>query len=304
MGALRAVSNAWRKNAPELSALWNGALPEFVTARRPADTPGGVAVFCYHLVESGQLEADLQFLKDNDYQTLGADEFIDHLVAGRAVRPRSVLLTFDDGPRNFHALAFPALRRYAARALVFIAPGLHRGADDAGVNAEQQRPMTWEELREIHASGLVDLQSHTFESRFVPRWPMPAPLAGCLPAIETARRGVAMDLATDLQRSRQLLERELPGLAATHLSFPMYVGTAAAVETARAAGFRACYWGYLAGRPLNRPGESPFMISRMSEEFLRRLPGTGRIGLAQLARQRLARIQTARRWRRQFGSAD
>ena len=41
--------------------------------------------------------------------------------------------------------------------------------------------MTWDELRELHASGLVDVESHTYESRYVPEWPVPIPLDGVAP---------------------------------------------------------------------------------------------------------------------------
>jgi peptidoglycan/xylan/chitin deacetylase (PgdA/CDA1 family) len=247
-------------------------------------------------VEPEQLQADLEFLRTNGYRTLSGDEFLDHLNGAGAIPERSVMLTFDDGPRNFYAVAFPLLRRFSARAIAFIAPGLHAepGADDLLAD----RPMNWRELEEIHATGLVQFQSHTLESRFVPEWPAPVPLAGCLPKLEQARRGRPLDLREDLVRSRELLEARLRGACVDHLSFPMYLGTPAAVDIARSLGFRACYWGLIPRRPLNRAGDSPFFVSRMSDEFLRRLPGERRVSIRQLIRERMHRVQLARAWRR------
>jgi len=296
---LSRLRDGWRKNAPELIGLFSGALPAFVAASRPADVLEGIPVFCYHLVEAAALRRDLEFLRRNGYRTLGAPAFLDHLEGGTSVSPRSVLLTFDDGPRNFFDVALPLLREFQAQALVFAAPGLH--ADDDPAEEQRDRPMTWRELGVAHRSGLVDVQSHTLESRYVPQWPAPAALAGCAPALEAQRRrATALPLAMDLARSQWLLEERLPGAVVRHLSFPMYHGTEEAVALARSLGFRACYWGYREGRPLNTAGQSPFYVSRLSDEFVRRLPGDGRASLLDLARERARRIRAARHWARRY----
>jgi hypothetical protein len=160
--------------------------------------------------------------------------------------------------------------------------------------------MTWQELELAHASGLVSFQSHTLESRFVPTWPTPVPLSGCDPSLEAARRRAPLTFEEDLLASRRTLEQRLPGARVDQLAFPMYLGTQASVESARRLDFTACYWGLIPGRPLNRKGDSPFFVSRLSGEFLRRLPGRGRSSLRDLAGERIRRIRTARAWRRRF----
>jgi peptidoglycan/xylan/chitin deacetylase (PgdA/CDA1 family) len=291
------LRDSWRKNAPELTGLLNGALPAFVLQRRPATKLSGVPVFCYHLTEPQSLEADLTFLAQNGYRTIGTAELMEYLAGERKLPDPSVVLSFDDGPRNFHDVAFPLLERYRARAVAFIAPGLH-GEADADV---PDRTMTWHEIAAIHASGLVEFQSHTLESRFVPGWPAPAALSGCDPALEARRRrSTALPLAEDLAASQRAIESRLPGARVDQLCFPQYLGTPESIEVARSLGFRGCYWGLVAGRPLNGPGDSPFHIGRLSDEYLRRLPGTGRVGLTDLLKQRTHRSRTAAAWRRRY----
>ena len=298
MAAIRALSDAWRKNGPEFRGLFNGAIAEFVTARKPKDLLDGLPVFCFHLVEAEQFEGDLAFLARNGYQTLRGQDLVDYLHGRRTPSDRSVLLTFDDGPRNFHDVAFPLLARYRAHAIAFIAPGLHATA--AEEEDTEARPMTWEEIIRIQESGWVEFQSHTTESRFVPDWPTPVALAGCKPALENGRRGKPLPFRDDLLRSRALIEARLAGAAVNQVAFPMYLGTEGAIEEAKALGFEACYWGLLPGRSLNRPGDSPFHVSRMSDEFLRRLPGVGRTSLRELLRRRANVIRAARAWRQKF----
>jgi polysaccharide deacetylase len=299
MSIRKVIGDAWRKNSTELVGWFNGSLPAFVTARKPRELDG-VPVFCYHLVRPEQLEADLEFLRRNGYHALTADAFLAYLNGWAAISPRAVVLTFDDGPRNFYEVAYPLLRKHETAAVAFIAPGLHT---DAGSRDDtSDRPMTWQEIREIHDSGWVAFESHTMESRYVPDWPRPAPLAGCAPAIEAARRRPPRPFAEDVFASRAAIAARLPGSTVEHLSFPMYHGSESAVREAESSGFRACHWGLVPGRPLNRRGDSPFQISRLSDEFVRRLPGERRASLGDLCGERLRRARAARAWRRRFGA--
>ena len=298
MAIVKALQDVWRKHESEVRGLFNGAYPDFVTSSRPTDVGPGIPVFCYHIVEPDEFEADLAHLERNGYRTLRGQELLEYLRGERTLPERAVLLTFDDGPLNFFQVAFPLLQRFGARATAFIAPKLH--VDSDAEQATEARPMTWEEISAIHASGLVEFQSHTLESRFVPKWPRPAGLSGVRWSIESPRRGDALPLRADLECSRQMIEARLPGLRVNQLAFPMYLGTPDAIDDARAAGLEACYWGLRPGRALNAPGDSPFHVSRMSDEFLRRLPGVGRISVRELMRVRMRRIQAARAWRRQY----
>lgn len=300
MGAIVARLGAmWRKN-PEVAGLWSGALPDFVTSHAPQEPLDGLPVFTFHLVEAQSLERQLAYLRRNDYHFVSGRELLGHLGGQCRLPERSALLTFDDGPRNFHDVALPLLEQYRASAIAFVAPGLH--ADSYGDDdASEARPMTWSELRAVHASGLVEVQSHTLESRFVPRWPAPAPLAGVAPRIETPRRGPPRAFADDLAASRDELQSRLTGAVVDQLAFPMYVGTEGAVATAIALGFRACHWGLLPKHPLNPVGSSAFRISRVSDEFVERLPGEGRCSFADLVARRLQRSRAASAWRSRYG---
>jgi peptidoglycan/xylan/chitin deacetylase (PgdA/CDA1 family) len=279
---MRFLRERWEKNWPELRAAARRGVPSFVFAASPPELDGGVPVFFYHAVTTEGFAADLRFLRENGYATLDADGLLAHLGGERPAPPRSVVLTFDDGGSLLHRIVFPLLREFGQRAVAFVAPRFH---GDACIGAGREpRPCTWDELREMAASGVVDVQSHTLEHRYLPRWPEVVPLTGI--AQDYLRcLGAPLSVGEDIRRSREVLEAEL-GRPVRHLAFPRFDGTAEAVRLGREAGFEGFWWGMQPGRPLNRPGDDGGHVVRLSGEFVRRLPGRGRASLRSILRRR------------------
>ena len=158
-------------------------MPGFVLGRqrRHADR---VPVFVFHDVAPEPFERQLQFLRFNGYHTLGSDELAESLVHQDSPNG-AVALTFDDATWTFWTFAFPLLRRYGFRAILFaisaLVPDDHRrypNLDDVAVGqyaladldlrAKAQPLCTWRELAAMHASGLVDIQSHSATHALVP----------------------------------------------------------------------------------------------------------------------------------------
>jgi peptidoglycan/xylan/chitin deacetylase (PgdA/CDA1 family) len=297
------LRDTWRKNGPEaISALTRG-LPEFVMSRAPGEL-SGIPVFCYHAISRTAFESHLQFLQANQYSTLSADEFRSAL--GRAERKagqasgsrRLVVLTFDDGLLNLYDTVFPLLRRYGIRVVAFIAPAFHASSAPDGPDRSASRSLptcSWREIEEMHASGMVDFQSHTFEHRLVPCWPRGAPLSGTSDSACDRLRGHALSIADDLARARDLIESRL-GKRVRHLAFPLYNGTADAVRIGRTCGYEAFYWGVRPWKPITAPGDDFSCIVRLSGEFLPRLPGRGRVPLRAILRERYT-AHAPRWWR-------
>lgn len=290
---MKALRSSWEKNWPELRCAAAGGMPAFVTSRRSIEDDTGVPVFCYHLVTHASFERDLSHLSQGGYVTLDADALLAHVRGERAAPRKAVVLSFDDGAVNLYRVVYPLLQRFSMKAVAFIAPRFHGNTNDA----TDARCCTWDELREMHASGVVDVQSHTYSHRYVPRWPEPAMLLGPDAERVEAMRGEPMDLAEDLSRAKQVIETRLDKHV-RHLAFPRYNGSAAAIEVGRSLGYEAFWWGVLPHRPLNRPGDPATHIVRLSGEFVRRLPGPDRRPLTAILAERygssLRRVLTRR----------
>ena len=93
----------------------------------------------------------MQYLADNGYTTLTMGE-VHAILAGQLPLPeRPIALTFDDGYRDFYTAAWPVLKRHGFKATNYVITGY------IGWDAY----LTWEMIRELDASGLVEIGAHT-----------------------------------------------------------------------------------------------------------------------------------------------
>ena len=197
-----------KKSIKNLREIASTAL-DLVLLRYPGFVYGescsrAMPVFCFHRAEPESFEAMLAFLDTNGYVTLDADQYY-ALVTGREGVPHNaVVLTFDDGWGSLWSIGFPLLKKYGVKIVVFLPSGrIERGGcgpnlDDprAGACPEDEalgrdrsaHPfLTWEEIAVMHASGLVDFQSHSYSHGLVYRGPKvvdfasPAMLEKCNP---------------------------------------------------------------------------------------------------------------------------
>ncbi len=82
----------------------------------------------------------------------------------------------------------------------------------------------------------------------------------------------------------------LLGPAAGQTLCPPYApGGDLAVQAAKEAGVRACFWGVRFGKRINGPGDDPFYRVRIKADFVERLPGRDRMSLAAVYGAKLRR---------------
>lgn len=265
-------------------------MPAFVAARRPAPLAQAVPVFVFHDVERGAFEADLRFLRDNGYTAIAADALLAHLQGSQAAPPGAVVLTFDDGAASLYDVVFPLLAAYGFSAVAFVAPRYHDAAESCP--GSRPRPCTWAEIREMHDSGWVDFQSHSLEHRHVPRWPEAVPLTGVARDFMNCLQP-PLHMEEDFRQSREVLEGRLRK-AVRHLAFPRADGSDEAVRAGKRAGFSGFWWGLQRRHPVNAPGDDGSRMVRLSGEFIRRLPGSGRRPLSHILAARYS--AAVRRW--------
>jgi len=100
-------------------------------------------------------QKQMAYLYDKRMKTLTIDELF--LKESSSAGEGAVCLTFDDGWRGNYLHAYPVLQEYGLKATFFIATDL----------IGKQFYMTWEDIKEIAASGM-SIQSHTVTHRPLP----------------------------------------------------------------------------------------------------------------------------------------
>ncbi len=144
------------------------AEPAPVTAQsKPAARQVRVPILMYHYVRTNPIARDLVgadlsvepqsfaremlMLSKAGMHTITFDDLYAALTQGHELPPHPVVLTFDDGYEDFYTAAFPVLQALQMKATSFVITG----------KAGWKGYMTWDQMREIDRSGLVQFESHT-----------------------------------------------------------------------------------------------------------------------------------------------
>jgi hypothetical protein len=135
-----------------------GCYPAFLFGGSPGSL---LPVFHFHDVTREWLEPRLQYLVENGYRTVTSDEIARLAIDRVSPGSRAVALTFDDGWASAWTVAMPLLRQYGLRAILFAIPGRITEAEDHGPF------VTWTQLRAMHESGVMDIQSHTWSHAMI-----------------------------------------------------------------------------------------------------------------------------------------
>ncbi len=145
-----------------------GQHPSFVYQRLPYIPENEIPVYAFHNISAGTFENQIKYLAENNYRSIGADELYAVIRNGRSKQDKIVALTFDDGLKSLYDVAWPILKKYDFTGISFIAPGRildkRNPAEDKTI-ADQF--CSWDEIAQMHESGIFDFQSHTMHHHTV-----------------------------------------------------------------------------------------------------------------------------------------
>lgn len=128
-----------------------------------------VADQTYLAVRTDQLIAQLQWLKKNNYQPVNVDQILTAQKGGTPLPPKAVLLTFDDGYKDFYTRVVPLLRSFQWPAVLApVGSWIQTPSDQPVIFGDEPAPralfLNERELREAAKSPLVEVGAHTFNS--------------------------------------------------------------------------------------------------------------------------------------------
>lgn len=218
-------------------ACWLGAAHALAAASAPAvsaapaSTVPGATVLCYHrfgptvadsmTVRTARFEGHLRVMRELGCNVIPLSTLVDYLAGRRKdLPPKAVVITVDDGHITQFTEMRPVIERAKLPVTLFIYPSAISNASYA---------MTWDQLRQLHASPLVEVGGHTY-------WH---------PNFKQERKkqkpeDFAKFVNTQLVKSKTVLEKKL-GKVWPHLAWPFGIYDPELMDLAQAAGYEAAF---------------------------------------------------------------
>ena len=129
-----------------------------------ADNSLHVPILAYHnfdpsvpgemTISTAKFEQQIKWLKDNGFTIIPLQDLVSYLRNEKSTLPdKPIVITADDGRKSVYTYMWPIIRKYNVPVTLFIYPTSISNASYA---------MTWEQLKELQATGLFDIQGHTY----------------------------------------------------------------------------------------------------------------------------------------------
>lgn len=185
------------------------------------------------IVTPEHFDAQIRALTEAGYTAVSLEELYDYVRYGAALPEKPVVITFDDGYRSNYDYAYPILQKYNQKATIF-AIGVSFGCStykDTGASITPHFGAA--EAREMADSGLISIQSHTYDMHQVAQYDGADARQGMLRADGESEAAYIAALRDDLSRSRAQLS-SATGQSCDALAYP-YGLTSALTDTVVAA---------------------------------------------------------------------
>ena len=102
-------------------------------------------------VSANQLDNQLQYLATHGFHPILPEQLLDALNSKASLPTKPVIISFDDGYRNFYENAFPLLKKYNFKAIEFVITGV----------TPAPAYLSWDQIIEMDKSGLIEFGAHT-----------------------------------------------------------------------------------------------------------------------------------------------
>ena len=181
--------------------------------------------------------AQIEALHEAGFKTVSLQQLYDYVHFGTELPEKPIVLTFDDGYFSNYEYAFPILQEYDMQATIF-AIGVSVGKDTYKDTDHAMTPhFGVDGAREMVASGLISVQSHTYDMH---QWP---PFEDgnaqvretLLPFDGEADADYEAAVEADFAESRELLE-SITGQPVNALAFPEGAYVTLTQDALRSAG--------------------------------------------------------------------
>jgi peptidoglycan/xylan/chitin deacetylase (PgdA/CDA1 family) len=240
------VPTATATPVPTATAIPATAIPATATPSGPTATPNQgaagnaqpvdgvirVPVLMYHYIRINPVASDrlgynlsitpadfaaqMEWIVTNGFHTIFPSELTAAITQGAPLPTKPIVLTFDDGYRDFYDQAWPVLKRFGLKSSSAVITNFADKGDRGDVMY-----MNWNMIRELDQSGMVEIASHTQSHPDLTR-------------VSVGNRWL------ELSKSKEIIEQQL-GHPCNTFVYPSGKYDGATVSDARRAGYQIAF---------------------------------------------------------------
>ncbi|MFP5975237.1 poly-beta-1,6-N-acetyl-D-glucosamine N-deacetylase PgaB [Enterobacter mori] len=125
----------------------------------------------YLSVRTSALNEQISWLLHNGYHAISVQDILDAHDGKKTLPPKAVLLSFDDGYSSFYTRVWPLLQAWNVPALwapvgSWVDTPANQKVNFGGLMTPRDRFATWDMVRELSQSPLIEIGSHTWASHY------------------------------------------------------------------------------------------------------------------------------------------
>ncbi|QLO48965.1 poly-beta-1,6-N-acetyl-D-glucosamine N-deacetylase PgaB [Enterobacter cloacae] len=125
----------------------------------------------YLSVRTSALNEQISWLLHNGYHAISVQDILDAHDGKKTLPPKAVLLSFDDGYSSFYTRVWPLLQAWNVPALwapvgSWVDTPENQKVNFGGLMTPRDRFATWDMVRELSQSPLIEIGSHTWASHY------------------------------------------------------------------------------------------------------------------------------------------
>lgn len=198
-------------------------------------------------VTPSKFDRQMKYLKEEGFHTIDTKDYLEMIEKKIQIPEKTVMITFDDGWLDNWLYAYPILKKYGLKAVIFIITSLitenkkrandknnlpelpdHKGClEKIEVGKSAEVMLSWDEIKEMEESGIIDIQSHSHTHQ---RWDK------LYKNTEELRRHLNLELAL----SKSIIEKKL-NKDCSSICWPWGIYNENYINLARSAGYKLCF---------------------------------------------------------------
>ncbi len=116
-----------------------------------------------YVITPSVLEQDIQYLKNNGFHFISAQNLIDYVDSDISLPEKPVMLTFDDGFYNNYTYVKPLLEKYDAKAVISVVGSYTDEYTESNIANTAYGYLRWTDVCDMVKDERIDIGNHSYD---------------------------------------------------------------------------------------------------------------------------------------------